>query len=199
MNKCFLALLAAASLLPAQTLDKHDREFGMSALHASRKLFLDSVAGLSPAQWTYKASPTSWSIAECAEHIALSEEMIFQLATKKILESPATPEKAAEVKGKEELILQKITDRSHKAQAPEMLKPSGRFKTPAEAVAFFKKLRDEHIAYLNTTEDPLRVHFMPSAFGQQDAYQWIIYMSGHTERHTLQILEVKASPDYPKS
>jgi hypothetical protein len=197
MKQMILAFAAAAVLLPAQTLNKYDREFGMSALHASRKVYLDSVAGLSPAQWNYKPSPTSWSIAECAEHIALSEEFIFQLATQKILQTPAAPEKAAEVKGKEEMILKVLPVRDRKVQAPEVLKPSGRFKTPEEAVATFKRLRDEHIAYLEKTEDPLRVHFMESAVGLIDAYQWIIYMSAHTERHTNQILEVKASPGYP--
>lgn len=198
MKRILFLLAAAAVLLPAQTLDHHDREFGMSALHASRKLFLDSVAGLSPAQWNYKPSPTSWSIAECAEHIALSEEYLFQLATQKVLRTPAAPEKAAGVKGREEMVLKVLPARDHKVQAPEPLKPSGRWKTPEEAVAAFKRLRDQHIAYLEKTEDPLRVHFMESPVGLLDAYQWILYMSAHTERHVNQILEVKASPGYPK-
>lgn len=198
MKNIALAFLAASALLPAQTLDKHDREFGMSALHASRKVFLDAVAGLSPAQWNYKAQPASWSIAECAEHIALSEEYLFDLATVKMLRSPATPEKAAEVKGKDEVILKVIPDRSQKAQAPEALRPSGRWKTPQEAVAAFKKMRDAHIRYVETTQDPLRVHFQAHpAVGLIDSYQWLLLMSAHTERHTNQILEVKASPGYP--
>jgi hypothetical protein len=199
MKQMILALAATAALLPAQTLTKYDREFGMSALHASRKLFLDSVEGLTADQWNYKPSPTSWSIAECTEHIALSEEFIFQLATQKILQSAAAPEKTAEVKGREEMILKVLPVRDRKVQAPEVLKPSGRWKTPEEAVAAFKRLRDQHIAYLEKTEDPLRVHFMESAVGLLDAYQWIIYMTAHTERHTNQILEVKASPGYPKN
>ena len=48
--------LATASLLPAQTLTQHDREFAMSHLHATRKMFLDSIAGLTPEQWTFKAA-----------------------------------------------------------------------------------------------------------------------------------------------
>jgi hypothetical protein len=31
------------------------------------------------------------------------------------------------------------------------------------------------------------------------AYQLLLMLSGHTERHTEQLLEVKASPGYPKS
>lgn len=198
MKKNALILLAAVALLPAQSLDKHDREFGMSALHASRKLFLDSVAGLTPAQWNYKPSPTSWSIAECAEHIALSEGFIFDIATVKMMQTPTTPDKASEVKGKDELILKVIPDRSKKAQAPEPIKPTGRWKTPQEAVTAFKKERDAHILYVESTQDPLRTHFMAHpAVGLIDSYQWILLMAAHTERHTNQILEVKASPGYP--
>ena len=31
------------------------------------------------------------------------------------------------------------------------------------------------------------------------AYQLVLGLSGHTERHTAQLLEVKASPGYPKN
>jgi hypothetical protein len=31
-----------------------------------------------------------------------------------------------------------------------------------------------------------------------DAYQWLLLLASHSERHTLQILEVKADPNFPK-
>ena len=37
------------------------------------------------------------------------------------------------------------------------------------------------------------------AFEMLDAYDWLLFLSGHTERHTLQIQEVKADPGFPKS
>jgi hypothetical protein len=33
---------------------------------------------------------------------------------------------------------------------------------------------------------------------EQDAYQLILVIAGHTERHVAQIDEVKADPRYPK-
>jgi hypothetical protein len=32
-----------------------------------------------------------------------------------------------------------------------------------------------------------------------DAYQWLLLNAAHCKRHTAQILEVKADPNYPKS
>jgi hypothetical protein len=34
--------------------------------------------------------------------------------------------------------------------------------------------------------------------GPLDAYQWLLLISGHTERHLAQILEVKADPNFPR-
>ncbi len=79
MRSLCCTLLIGISLLPlyAEPISKGDREFGMSALHASRKLFLDSVAGLSDAQLNFKPAPEKWSIAEVAEHIALARTVHF--------------------------------------------------------------------------------------------------------------------------
>jgi hypothetical protein len=93
-----------------------------------------------------------------------------------------------------------VADRSRKAQAPEILRPvSGRWPTPQAAADEFRKRRDRNIAYIDTTSDDLRAHSAPHpAFQTLDAYQWILFMAAHSDRHTQQINEVKAQPGYPK-
>lgn len=199
MRSSLCMLLIGASLLPlsAEPISKGDREFGMSALHASRKLFLDSVAGLSDAQLNFKPAPEKWSIAEIAEHVALAEQFIFQAADA-ALKSPAH-EKMADPGKMDETILARVPDRSTRATAPEALRPQNHFKSTVEAVEAFKSLRDAHIKYLSETQDALREHFFKNpVLGDIDAFQWILFMSAHTERHVGQILEVKASPGFPK-
>ena len=170
----------------------------MSHLHATRKMFLDSIDGLTAAQWSFKAGPDRWSIAEVAEHIAVSEETIGQLILK-VVQSPATPEKKADLSANDEKILKALPDRSRKFQAPEQLRPTGRWKDQASLTADFKVRRDKNIAYVATTTDELRNHTGPHpVLGPLDAYQWVLLLSGHSERHVLQILEVKADPGYPK-
>ena len=145
----------------------------------------------------FKPAPEKWSIAEVAEHIALAERFIYQAADA-ALKSPAH-EKMAEPGKMDEKILAMLPDRSVKRTAPEPLRPQNKFKSTSEAVAAFKAARDEHIKYLSETQDALREHFFKNpALGDIDAFQWILFMSGHTERHVNQILEVKASPDFPK-
>ena len=116
------------------------------------------------------------------------------------MKSPATPEKAAEVKGKDETILTVIPDRSRKAQAPERLQPTGKWPNRAALAKDFEALRGKEIAYVTETKEDLRNHFGDHPFLKtMDAYQWIIFNGAHCKRHTAQILEVKADPNYPKS
>jgi hypothetical protein len=54
---------------------------------------------------------------------------------------------------------------------------------------------------VKTTQEDLRDHLFDHpvpVIGTLDGYQWIMLISGHTRRHTAQILEVKADPNFPK-
>jgi uncharacterized damage-inducible protein DinB len=170
----------------------------MSALHASRKLFLDAVKGLSDAQWNFKPGPDRWSIAECAEHITLSEESIMGLVRERVVKTPGDPAMLKQTAGKDDKVHAVITDRSGKAQAPEFLKPTGKWKTRDELIAAFKTSRDRNIQYIDTTTDNLRGHAAPHpAMGPLDAYQWVLLLAAHSERHTAQIREVMTDSGYP--
>jgi hypothetical protein len=196
------AATAAPKTATAQssTLTKEERDRAIEYLKQTRKDFLASIEGVSEAQWKFKAAPDKWSIAETAEHIAVTEQTIWDLVSGKIMKSPPTPEKAAAAKGKDETILTVIPDRSRKAQAPERLQPTGKWANRAALAKDFEALRGKEIAYVSDTKEDLRNHFEEHPFLKtMDAYQWIIFNGAHCKRHTTQILEVKADPNYPKS
>jgi|SRR5215472_760782 len=203
--KTFVALSVlaiAATVAVADTLASADRDKAVAELEGSRQAFLDATKGLSPAQWNFKPAPNRWSIAECANHIALSEGFIFGVVTDRVMKSPAAPEKREAAKGKDESVLKIMQDRSFKATAPEPIDPAKNPMPADESVKQFLSGRAHAIEYVKTTQDDLRDHFMDHpvpAIGTLDAYQWILLMSGHTRRHTAQILEVKADPNFPKN
>jgi hypothetical protein len=90
-------------------------------------------------------------------------------------------------------------DRSNKAQAPEPAKPTGRFATSAEALSAFEKARAGTIEYVKTTGADMRSHGAPLFGGvMTDAYQMLVMIAAHTERHLLQLNEVKAAAGYPQ-
>lgn len=195
-----LLVLAAAPILAVETgqLNDAERTFLIDQLELTKKNFIESLAGVSPAQWRFKASPDRWSVAECAEHLVLAEDYIFQ-GSQDLLKTPAVarPEKSKEQVDK--MIVAMVTDRSHKVHAPEPLVPKGSLETPADAIRAFSEKRDRNIAYVKSTNDDLRVHAGKTPAGDMDAYQFLLLMSAHTARHTAQIKEVEASPDYPKA
>lgn len=195
--------LAILSTLPfvlaAGPLEKGERDRAMSYLHATRKQFVDAVAGVSPEQAKWKAAPDRWSVAEVAEHIAVSEDFIFGIVTGRLVKStPATDEQKALTKGKDELIPKLVPDRSSKFQAPEPIVPKGKYSSLDETRKAFLASRDRTIRFIETTDISLRDYVSPHpAMKELDAYQWILLLAAHSERHLKQLQEVKDSPGYP--
>ncbi len=202
---CLIAALALSGIAqtattPAPTtLTAEERENALKSLQSTHDAFLKSIAGLSEKQWRFKPAADRWSVAEVSEHIAVSESMIFGMVESKLMTSPADPAKRGDVKVTDETILKMVPDRSHKVQAPEFLKPTNRFATREDNIKAFEDARKATMNYVRTTNDDLRDHFGPHPLlGPMDAYQWILLISAHTERHTKQIEEVKADPNFPK-
>jgi hypothetical protein len=179
-------------------LNDAERTFLIDQLELSKKNFLASIAGLSEAQWRFKAAPEKWSVAECAEHLVLAEDFLFA-STQGILKSPATERLASSNSQVDHALVAGVLDRSKKATAPEPITPAGgKFATPGEAAKEFTIRRDKTIAYAKSTQDDLRIHSAPGPLGPMDAYQFLLLIASHAGRHTLQIKEVEANPAYPK-
>lgn len=193
------AVFCACGQVRADTLTRAERARAVDHLKATRKAFQKATRGLSEAQWNFKPAPDRWSVAECAEHIAVSEDFIFSLIADKLMKSPAAPEKKNEVKGNDEWVLKMVPDRSRRFQAPEQLVPTRRWPTTKETMKHFLESRKRTVAYVNKTEEDLRAHFAPHPAGMMlDGYQWVLLISAHSARHTAQINEVKADPNFPK-
>ncbi|MGA2038568.1 MAG: DinB family protein [Bryobacteraceae bacterium] len=191
------ALLLLGAVAFGQGLTQADRDRGVEYLQKTRDGVVEAVKGLSDAQMKFKAAPDRWSVAETLEHIAKSEDFIFQNVTDNVMKAPAGPAGRDTAKI-DALVLARIPDRSHKVQAPAPLVPTGNW-TPAETLDHFLKSRATTIAFMESTPD-LREHVTDSPLGQPlDAYEWLLYIGAHSERHTKQILEVKADPGFPKS
>lgn len=195
----FSALFCAALVLPQAApaqLTAKDREYAARYLEETRQKFLASIDGLTDAQWTFKAGPDRWSIAEVAEHIAISESTILELVTAKILTAPP-PAPGGESLSDEKLIAA-LTDRSARFQAPEMLKPTNRWATRDALAKDFNAARDKTILYVKETKDDLRGHAAPHpVLKSLDGFQWVLLIGGHSARHTAQIEEVKSAPGFP--
>jgi len=191
------ALAFAAANVPAQETTQADKDKALAYLESTEKGVLDATKGLSEAQWNFKAAPDKWSVAECVEHIAAAEDFIRGMAVDKVMKAPAAPDRdTAKIDAG---IMAMIPDRSQKAQAPDALKPTNRFGSPEASLKHFVESRTVTENFLKDTPD-LRAHALDSPLGgpKLDAYEWVLFVSAHSQRHTKQIEEVKAKENFPK-
>src|SRR5579885_2105377 len=144
-----IAILAAMPVMAADSgaMTDSERAYLLQQLQDSKQAMLDSISGLTPAQWKFKPAPDRWSVQECAEHIALSEPVLFGMS-QGLLKSPAVARPESSNADVDQKIVMGVQDRSNKRKAPEKLVPTGRFATPDDAAKAFTEARDKSIAYV---------------------------------------------------
>jgi hypothetical protein len=193
-----LALLAMAPAFGQSGMTAGERKFLVEQLEKSKKDMLASITGLSAEQWRFKTAADRWSVQECAEHIILAEDLLFNLS-QQAMKNPAGSRLESANEAADHKMVATVLDRSQKASAPEPLVPSAKYATAADAVREFTLLRDRSIAYAKSTSDDLRAHSANGPAGPMDSYQFLLAMAAHSGRHTLQIREVEANAAYPKT
>jgi len=170
----------------------------------SRNRVIEVTTGLSDAQSRFKPTPDRWSIAEILEHMVTVQERVLGPVRQLLAQAPAPPNRdAREI---DLILIEKIPDRSMRANAPEPIVPTG--KVPcAVALERLSTNYERLLEFIDATPD-LRDHAVEApplrfvtngAHTMMDGYQWALTVALHDERHVRQIIEVKSHPDYPPS
>ncbi len=165
-------------------------------LSVTRGFLLESVGGLSPAQWDFKPDDDAWSVAENMEHIVLIESAHPCDYRKHERLPPGRHQKATGAKWMNSSSTQ-IPKRSRKGKALQDACPTGRWSGP-EALQQFVQCREQSTRLLVSRR--LRAQAFPHPlFGPWDGYQWLLAAASHGARHTEQIREVKADRNFPQA
>jgi len=181
------------------TITLKERDYAVKFLKETEQGVFDAVKDLSEAQLNFKPAPDKWSIADCVKHIATAETTLWDM-TAEPLKQPVNPEKRADIKFTDEQLIKAVEDRTQKSKTFAALEPANSpYKTVPEALAAFKHNREKLITFVKTTKKDLRNHVLVLPIGTYDTYQFILLISGHSNRHTQQIEEVKANASFPKS
>jgi hypothetical protein len=191
---CSLVVLACAVPLGADGLSQQDRDKLVNHLKRTRDGFVASVKGLTEAQLKYRPSPESWTVAECAEHIAVSEGLMFKGFEDDFLKLAPTPGKKSETP--DEKVLEYADRSKQRGKAEPAYEPKGRWPTIEATLEHFEKSRERTLRTAMTTKEDLRSRYHEKA--KLDSYQFLLILSAHTERHTRQIDEIKKSAGFPK-
>lgn len=176
----------------AEPLKESEKQHLIAHLNMTESWLAGELKGLSPTQQTYRPSKDAWSILNVVDHLAVAEPQYWQTLRESI-KNPAPP---AGSHVSEAAILWYGIDRSQRQRTAEAREPKGQFDDVSAALAAFRKLRQEMLEYAQSTSDDLHAHrYLDS---DMDMYQWFVMISAHSQRHILQIREIKAGPGFPK-
>jgi len=169
-----------------------ERETALERLETTRRAYQDAFASVSPDQWSFRQAPDRWSIGECAEHLVAAEVSLSKLL------ASARPAAPGANRSDDASVRRIVRDRGTRVQAPERIRPKGRFPGRDETLAAFAERRAANIAFLRATQSPLRDVVFPHPFvGEIDGYQWILTLPAHIERHLEQVEEIRRDPGFP--
>ena len=166
----------------------------ISILEAGRGDFLDATRGITPQQASVKPIPLGWSVLDCIEHVvAVEDRYLGWISTGTAIAPPRNAEK--------ELRLFSIArSRLTRIEAPEAVRPHGRFPTLLTALAEFEAVRSRTIQLVQERGDALySIGAEHPYFGNLNGVEWIQLIDGHARRHADQIRETCPGPSAPES
>ena len=185
-------LLALSFPAHADQLTAGDRQRLVAHLEMTESWLVSEVAGLSQSQLGYRMTPESWSVMDVVEHLAIAEPQYWK-QLQDSLRQPVTGEK---IDATDAAILWYGIDRTNRQRTGEARVPHGTFKDLAGALGAFRKLRGEMMQAAKTSKDDMRGRKLLE--GNMSVYQWFLMISTHSQRHILQIREIKAHEGFPK-
>ena len=188
----FLALVASAAAA-AGPMTPGDRQRLVAHLEMTEAWLESEVHGLSDAQLKFKMTPDSWSVEEVVMHLAIAEPQYWD-QFKESLAKPVKPGFKPQVTDAQ--MLWYGIDRTQRTTTGDARVPRNQFPSMNASLASFKKLRVELMKTAKESQEDLRGRQYLTA--SQDLYQWFLMISTHSQRHIMQIREVKADKNYPK-
>lgn len=158
-------------------------------LETSRDELLAAAGSVSEAQAGVRPEAGRWSVLDCIEHVMTVEERF-----RGFLERFEQPQAPPADKQKEAALAGRVTDRTTRVEAPEAVRPAGRFASLAQAIEQFKATREQTISfaddqggglYLLAAEHP--------RFGLMNGAELLTIVASHGRRHAEQIREIAAA------
>jgi hypothetical protein len=187
-----VALTLLASVASAGPMTAGERQRLVAHLEMTEAWLADEVGNLSDAQLKFKMTPASWSVEEVVMHLAIAEPQYWDQFNQS-LARPVQPEFTAQAT--DVAMLWYGIDRTQRTTTGEARVPRDQFKDLKSAHASFTKLRGEMMKVAKETQEDLRGRQFLTA--SQDLYQWFLMISTHSQRHIMQIREVKAHKGFP--
>jgi hypothetical protein len=183
-----LALQISSGVSEGAPLSQSERQRLVAHLEMTGSWLVDEIRGLSPAQLAFRRAPEAWTILEVLDHLVVVGPIYWQnLQT--ALKAPDRKSNASDAD-----ILWYGIDRTHRETAIPSEVPKG-LRDLTSGLDAYRKQHEQLLRYVRTTSDDLRSKMVQRQ--GCDAYQWLLLISTHEQRHILQIREIKADSKFP--
>jgi len=186
-------IVVAAVTLSAGPMTAGERQRLVAHFEMTEAWLISELEDLTDAQLRFKMTPESWSIQEVVEHLAIAEPQYWQ-NLQDSMKAPAPAGYKAEAT--DAAILWYGIDRTNRTTTGEARVPHGTYPSAKESLAAFRKLRATMLETAKSSQEDFRGR--PLTGGNQDVYQWFLMISSHSQRHILQIREVKGHKSFPR-
>jgi len=177
---------------PAASISNLERQRLAAHLEMTGSWLADEVSKLSPAQLRFRPAAGVWSVIDVVEHLTIAEPIYWQQLRAAVTGPPN--EKKGQATDAD--VLWYGIDRTERQKTEAVKEPKEKLRDVRAGLEAFHKLHAEMLAYARTTNDDLRGSFIKEE--GVDAYQWLLGISTHAQRHILQIREIKANSAFPK-
>jgi DinB superfamily len=131
-----------------------------------------------------------WSVLGVVEHITLSDRGMW----KRYLN--AGPNAGSINLNADKSIQEVGRDRNLKLQAPDHVHPAGRFASLAEGLREYRQTRAEIAAFIEGSSEDFRRKLVQHPVAEMDGHQLFLLIAAHSDRHAMQIEEIKKSSAY---
>ena len=155
----------------------------IDALEQSKADFL-AAADVPESFAARKPAEGRWSVLDCIEHVTRVEESFLERL------QPADGDPPPLSAQREAELASRMADRTERRQAPEALRPTGRFATLAEAREAFRASRARVQQFAAEHSSDL-ISFTASSprWGVMNGREVLLLVAGHSRRHAAQIRE----------
>jgi hypothetical protein len=186
-------LVVAGQAAPAAApLTDLERQRLVAHMEMTGQWLVDETSRLSPEQLAFRPSPDAWNILEVLDHLVVVAPIYWRDLQEALKTPPITPSAAPNDAG----VLWYGVDRTDHQKAIPGETPAGTVRDLRVLVERYRAAHRDRLRYARTTTDDLRSHIV--AREGSDAYQWLLLISTHEQRHILQIREIKAHRNFPR-
>lgn len=170
----------------------------LAANDAATERFVAGVTGVTQAQADFRASADEWTIGEIAEHVNIVNGGFLRIVGKLLRQAEANPKPAPVDLNLRGVLVGENGDQAPKFQAPEMVRPKGGVAI-ADSIVGLRQTITGFAEVQSRLEavDLSEQTFPHPAAGPLSAYQWMILLTEHSDRHLGQIGRIKAADGFP--